>query len=111
MALSLNEPELNREKTELEAFLARPDAFSDPNFTDKTRRLNELSTLLSKLEHSRTLSEQLDQARSLAGADDELAELAKAEIPDLEAQLQQIENELQALLVPKDPNDDKNVII
>ena len=42
---------------------------------------------------------------------DELAELAKLEIPEDEAKLAAIEEELFVMLAPKDPNDDKNIII
>ncbi|CAK7049023.1 peptide chain release factor 1 [Tissierella carlieri] len=43
--------------------------------------------------------------------DDEMKELVKEEIKDLEASLEAIEEELRVLLVPKDPNDHKNVIV
>ena len=40
-----------------------------------------------------------------------MKELAKAELPELETQLEQLEEELKILMLPKDPNDDKNIIL
>ena len=44
-------------------------------------------------------------------SDDELRELAKMELSDLESRVEPIEDELKILLLPKDPNDEKNVIV
>lgn len=47
----------------------------------------------------------------LDSSDEELREMAKMEIAELDEKLEQYENELKILLLPKDPNDDKNVIL
>lgn len=110
--IHLDRTELEAEKSELTDFLARPDAFSDPSFTTKNRRLTELGTLIEKAALRDSLETQLQDAKALLGDNDsELAELAKLEIPELEAQLETLENELFILLTPKDPNDEKNVIM
>lgn len=109
--ISLNLDELNAEKSELDAFLARPDAYSDPDFTKKNKRLTELQALIEKGELRKTLEAQLAEARELAQGSDELAELAKAEVAETEAQLEKLEEELFVMLAPKDPNDEKNVIV
>lgn len=109
--ISLNIDELTAEQKELDAFLARPDAYSDPSFTQKNKRLTELQNILEKATLRETLEAQLAEARELASGNDELAELAKAEAADAEAQLEQLENDLFTMLAPKDPNDDKNVIV
>ena len=46
--ISLNIDELNTEKEALDTFLARPDAYSDPEFSKKNKRLIELQNLLEK---------------------------------------------------------------
>ncbi|MCL4151771.1 UNVERIFIED_CONTAM: hypothetical protein GTU68_013006 [Idotea baltica] len=46
-----------------------------------------------------------------SGSDPELAELAKEEIPEIQAEIEKLKENLQFLLLPKDPNDDKNIII
>ena len=54
----------------------------------------------------------MEQAKEMLEQDDEeLRELAKMEISDLEERLPALENELKVLMLPKDPNDDKNVIL
>ncbi len=57
------------------------------------------------------LTSQIQEAKEMAGSDDELAELAREEQPLLEAELAELEEKLFVMLTPKDPNDDKNVII
>lgn len=109
--ISLNIDELTAEKNELDAFLARPDAYSDPDFSKKNKRLLELQNILEKGTLRQTLEAQLVDAKQLAQGNDELAELAKLEIADTEAQLEQLETELFTMLAPKDPNDEKNVIM
>ena len=109
--ISLNTAELTAEKNELDAFLARPDAYSDPEFSKKNKRLVELQNILEKATQRDTLEAQLAEARELATGSDELAELAKQEAQDAEAALATLEDELFATLAPKDPNDDKNVIV
>jgi peptide chain release factor 1 len=107
----LNIDELQREKNELSLFLASPTAYSDPDYTKKTKRLSELDNILEKATSRQTLESQLAEAKELAGGNDELAEIAKQEIDDINDRLQKIEDELFAMLAPKDENDEKNVII
>ena len=109
--IDLDRDRLQAEKQQLAEFLAQPDAYSAPDFTAKNKRFTELETLIAKAEERSTLEKQLEEAKSLSGGGDELAELAKAEIPELDAKLSALEEELFILLTPKDPNDDKNVIM
>lgn len=109
--IALNLGQLKAEQTELTVFLSRPDAFSDPAYTKKTKRLNELATIVSLGERQVAITQQLGEARELAHGDDELAELAREEIPTLEKEYTQLDDKLFALLTPKDPNDEKDVII
>jgi len=110
-SISLNIEELTAEKQSLGEFLASPTAFSDPEFTTKNKRFSELDAIIAKATERETIEKQLAEARVLANGNDELAELAKMEIPEDEAKLAQIENDLFIMLTPKDPNDDKNVIV
>jgi len=109
--ISLNIDELTAEKAELDAFLAQPTAYSDPEFSSKNKRLIELQNILEKGTLRNTLETQLQEAKELASGSDELAELAKMEVSSTEAQLEKLEEELFLMLAPKDPNDDKNVIV
>jgi len=102
---------LKKEKTDLTAFLSTPEAYSAADFDAKNRRLAELESLLEKAEERQHLEKQLDEARLLTGGNDELAELARAEVDTTEEQLERLDDELFIMLTPKDPNDEKNVII
>lgn len=109
--ISFNTGELKAEKNELGKFLAQPDAYSDPNFTAKNKRFSELEAIIDRVHLRDTLERQLVEAKELATGSDELAELAKAEVTETEEKLSLLEEELFVMLAPKDPNDDKNVIM
>jgi len=109
--INLNLDDLNRERHELTDFLARPDAFSDPDFAKKNRRLTELDELLTAGNRQTELKKQIAEAKDLLSAGDELADLAKEELPQLESELADLDEKLFVMLTPKDPNDEKNVII
>jgi peptide chain release factor 1 len=109
--IAINISELTTERDALTAFLSRPDAFSDPDYSKKNKRLGELNDLIGKAELREKLEKQLIEARELSSGNDEMAELAKSEAADAEAQLTRLEDELFLMLAPKDPNDDKNIII
>jgi peptide chain release factor 1 len=109
--ISLNTEELMAEKQQLGEFLASPGAYSDPDFTAKNKRFSELEGIIAKVSLRDTLEQQLAEAKELANGGDELAELAKAEASETEQKLVQLEDELFIMLAPRDPNDDKNVII
>ena len=102
---------LRREKADLTEFLSRPDAFSDADYAKKNRRLLELDELIATAERKDALKDQIQQAYELADKGDELAALAKEELPMLEKELGDIEEKLFILLTPKDPNDEKNIIM
>ena len=109
--INLNVDDLKAEKIQLGDFLASPDAYSDPAFGTKNKRFSELETILEKATLRLTLEQQLEEAKELASGNDELADLAKSEVTDTEAKLTALEDELFIMLAPKDPNDEKNVII
>ncbi len=109
--ISLNLAELSAEKTALSEFLATPEAYNDPQFSQKNKRFSELETIIQKLTERDTLEKQHAEAVELSRGNDELAELAKLEVAESEERLSAIEEELFILLTPKDPNDEKNVII
>jgi len=98
---------------ELTELLGRPEVTSDP------RRLRDLSRERARLEETtRTLAGYrglertvADDEAALASGDEELAELARGELPGLKARLAELEATLKRLLLPRDPDDDKNVIV
>ena len=96
-----------------EQMLQDPDVISDP---EKYRRLmKERKSLLpvaEKYNMYKDLTARRDEARELiSSGDPELAELARTELAEAEEAIAKCEEELKILLLPKDPNDDKNVVI
>jgi peptide chain release factor 1 len=98
---------------ELDRLLADPGVASDP------RRLRDLARERSQTEPTiRTLAEyrQIEKTvredeEAAASGDAELAEMARAELPELRERLAHLEAELKRRLVPRDPDDDKDVIV
>jgi peptide chain release factor 1 len=109
--ISLNIDELQAEKEQLGDFLAQPDAYAADDYTARNKRFTDLDGILEKATLRRTLEAQLIEAKELMGGGDELAEMAKMEASDIEDRLRALEDELFIMLAPRDPNDEKNVII
>jgi peptide chain release factor 1 len=105
--------ELRARARGLEERLADPALARQPGELAKLGK--ELAELRPLLDAGRRYEETLGalaDARSLANdADPELAELAKSELPELEARAAALEAEIRALLRPKDPNDSKDAIL
>jgi peptide chain release factor 1 len=102
---------LQEELKQLKTKLEDPSIYSDPSYPRLAKRSKELEDIVSLFEQLDTLTLQKNEAAELAKGSDELAELAKIEVNELEAKIEQIAAELEETLTPKDPNDEKNVII
>lgn len=117
MNIEVDLPKLEKELADLSTFLASPDAFADPSFTSKSKQMSELTDLIAKAKYRNKLVENIAENKRLIEGKNttpdeiELAELAKAELPELEAKLAKANDELAEMLAPHDPNDDKNVIM
>jgi peptide chain release factor 1 len=99
---------------ELGAQLSSPDVLADPSRFQRLAKTHaELSEVVGKYREWKQVDQQLAGARQmLHEADDaELKQLAHEEVRSLEARKDAIEHELKILLLPKDPNDEKNVIL
>ncbi len=72
----------------------------------------ELEEIVTRSQAYRQTLQRLEEARALRDSDDpDIRELAEQEIEELEPRLEQLERELKALLLPKDPRDQRNVIM
>ena len=73
----------------------------------------DLEPIVLKYREYKTTMEQIQDSKDILGesSDEELRELAKMELSELEDNFESIKEELRLLLLPKDPNDDKNVIV
>lgn len=101
--MNLDFDALKNEKQEITDFLSQPNAYADPNFAAKNRRLQELDELISLGKKRDQLVSDIAEAET----DPDLAEMK----PDLEAELAATEARLTEMLIPRDPNDDKPAII
>ena len=93
--------------------LADPAVTADgEQYRKAAKAHSELSEIVSKYREWKHVSSALEQARGmLSDSDPEMREMANAEIVGLEPRLAEIEDELKVLLLPKDPNDEKNVVL
>lgn len=97
----------------LNADMANPEVISDPNQYKKTAKaVTELEDVVVAFRRWKDLTSRFDQAKSmLTDSDPEMVEMARAELNEVEPELPKIEEELQILLIPKDPNDLKDVVL
>jgi len=99
---------------EVNALIENPDLVKDQNkYRDTMREYAFLSEISAKNTLFNEISNQLEDAKSLLASekDGEMRELARAEITELEEKLAKTDEELKLLLVPRDPLDDKNIIM
>ncbi len=99
---------------ELANELSSPELLSTPSAYGKAAKQHRtLGEIVEKYRAWKSLNEQLSGARELAAGseDQDMRELAQIEIESLQAQLEQNESDLKLLLIPQDPNDEKNVIL
>src|ERR1044071_5314301 len=99
---------------ELANELSSPELLADrAAYTKATKQHRTLGEIVEKYRHWKTLNDELTGARELleTADDDEMREMARNEVEALQRQLEQTDTDLKLLLVPSDPNDEKNVIV
>jgi peptide chain release factor 1 len=98
---------------ELTDKMADPAVINDSDLYRKTAKAqSELIDLVGKYREWKKADQELQDARlMLAETDPDLREMAEAEVTRLEPELQQIEEDIKVLLLPKDPNDEKDVVL
>ena len=99
---------------ELTKELSSPELLSNPSAYGKAAKQHRsLGEVVQKYQALKSLKAELAGARELfdTSEDDEMRELAKLELESLQTRLEETEKELKILLVPTDPNDEKNVIL
>ena len=98
---------------ELATRLGTAEVQSDPGeYRKAAKKLSELEPLVQKYRDYKVVQAEIEQAEELVrGTDVEMRELAEEELKSLAARRESLLGELRILLVPKDPNDEKNVIL
>jgi len=95
----------------LETRIQEPDVYSDPVLYAKlAREQKEIQPVVETFRRYEKAHRDMEGARELLG-DPDFKEIAQEEFESAQAEIEQINEELKILLLPRDPNDDKNVII
>src|SRR5918996_373172 len=107
----LNSVEANYE--ELTSLLATPSVQSDSNeYRKHAKALAEIEPLVEKAREYKAVLKEIEQAEELVkSGDTDMRELAEEELRGLKERHDALVTEIKILLVPKDPNDEKNVIL
>ncbi|HEX7003490.1 MAG TPA: peptide chain release factor 1 [Trueperaceae bacterium] len=103
--------DLDNEFAALERSLGEPDLLADQaRYREAMQRYAELKPVAETFREYRETLAQIDGAKELAG-DPEMSEMAQEELARLDPRREELESELERLLLPKDPFDEKNVIM
>jgi peptide chain release factor 1 len=106
------EQSLRTELADLEAKLQGPTIFSDKNYPRLAKRRSELEQIVALFEEKQKLLKDKESAEELLKSPDgELQDMARLEVETLGHQLKQNEDKLAEALTPKDPNDERDVIM
>ena len=106
--------EVERKYEDLEKRLSDPDVVQDPNEYQRVAKAHsDLAEIVGKWREYTHARRQLEDTEQLLGErlEEELKQLAHLEIEELKQKIHTIEDELKVLLLPRDPNDDKDVIL
>lgn len=106
--------QIEKNYEELTAQISSPEIMADMKAYAKTMKQHRsLGEIVEKFREVKKMRSDLEGARDLEqiADDDEMREMAALEAADLEARLETAEEDLKVLLLPKDPNDEKNVIL
>jgi peptide chain release factor 1 len=96
---------------EMNVELAKPDVLADGARYQKLARAHaEMQGIVDGYRQWKQLEKHIQEARALLD-DPEMKQMAHDELHQLEQQKQELEHQLKLLLLPKDPNDEKNVIL
>jgi peptide chain release factor 1 len=96
---------------ELQAELMKPETLSNVNkTTELSREISSLEETVACYNRYLEVNQQIKEAKELA-KDPELGEMARMELEELTEELADLEKRIEILLIPKDPNDGKNIIM
>jgi peptide chain release factor 1 len=105
---------INEYKSELENLktkLEEPSYFSSKEYPKTAKRISELEEVIETYDKIESCKKSIKEAEEILSDGGELAELAELEITESTDKLTEAEEKLQKLLIPRDPNADKNCII
>lgn len=94
--------------------LSNPDVVNDQKrFRDLMKEQNDITPIVNAYNEYKSCKQNIEDSLTMLDEenDEELKELAKEELNDSKKRAEELENELKILLLPKDPNDDKDIIV
>jgi len=106
--------EVEKKFDELNKRLSDPKIISDQDtFRDYSKQHAEIAEIVSKYQEHKKICADIEEAREIINhsKDEELRDLAKIEMDEYQVLRENLEHELHILLLPKDPNDEKNIIL
>ena len=105
--------ELEASFDDLSVQMSDPALIGDQaEYTKVAKRHRDLEEVVTKYREWKQVNENIHQARQMMlEGDADIREMATEEAAELEPRLGEIENELKLLLLPKDPNDERNVVL
>ncbi len=105
--------DVERRYTELETQLIDPDVLADrKNYSRLAKERSGLEPIVRCYREWKRIGEEIDGHKDLLESDDgEIRDLAKEELPGLKSRYDELEGELKVLLLPKDPNDERNTVL
>lgn len=106
----MNLDKIEEELKEIEEFLAEPEAYASPEFAAKSKRAVTLREILELNKKIEQLKRNLSEAEELVN-DPELGEMAKDDIEQIKTELTSAQEQLEELLIPRNPEDDKPAIM
>ncbi len=110
--MSDKEQDIRQEFAELENRLQDPSIFSDKGYPKLARRQSELARLIELFDERARLAKAKSESEELVGGDDaEMAELAKADLIEVDEKIAANQAALTEALTPRDPNDDRDAIV
>ncbi|HKQ09522.1 MAG TPA: peptide chain release factor 1 [Blastocatellia bacterium] len=105
---------IEKKYEEMTAQLGDPETLADQSkYTRVAKQHRDLEEVVAKYREFKALDSGIRDTREMLDMEEdaEMLQLARAELAELEARHEQVEAELKVLLLPKDPNDEKNVIV
>ena len=107
--------EVEKRFEEVNEMVCRPEIVTDQEqYTKLMKEMKQLSPVVEKFREYKTAKETNEESRAMldeGGMDADFAEMVKEEFEQSKADIERIAEELKILLLPRDPNDDRNVII
>ena len=105
--------QLVERQEEINTLLSDPSVIAQhDSYRDLSIELSDISPVVTHFQEYQKLARELDQAKNMTNDDDlSIRKMALEELPRLQMQLDTLQDQFQKLLIPKDPNDDRNIFL